>query len=393
MLLVTGTVTTALQVNGLPALWQSSYGRVLLIKLGVVALVLAAGGYNLLVLRPRVVAMGGPEPKRQRDRRGRAALLARSARDYLRTMRIEVAGAIVLLLAAGVLTSFSPPRTPMQANQLEASGNAGNYDVALKVAPGSPGINTFELRVEPERGAEPSMDLVRLLFQPTSGSVAQSELDLQLAGEGLYVGRGASLSQAGAWQVQAALQPIGGREQRANLSVEVRPTPEGPGPALERALDTSFLVGLGLAIVGAVLVVFGATEGLGSRTRGVLALGVATLLVGAGGFVSVRERWEPIEVTTNIPTLIDVQRGKEIYEARCVSCHGVQGRGDGPDAASLRPPPADMRAHVPYHPDEDLAAFIRDGIPGTAMPAYRDQLTDQQILQLIAYVRDLVRTP
>jgi len=34
--------------------------------------------------------------------------------------------------------------------------------------------------------------------------------------------------------------------------------------------------------------------------------------------------------------------GRALYDATCASCHGVDGRGDGPAAAALWPPPADL---------------------------------------------------
>jgi mono/diheme cytochrome c family protein len=39
-----------------------------------------------------------------------------------------------------------------------------------------------------------------------------------------------------------------------------------------------------------------------------------------------------------------VEQGQQLYRANgCASCHGASGRGDGPLAASLRFPPADLR--------------------------------------------------
>lgn len=40
-----------------------------------------------------------------------------------------------------------------------------------------------------------------------------------------------------------------------------------------------------------------------------------------------------------MPTAAD---GAAFYEANCTSCHGPEGRGDGPAAAGLKPKPADL---------------------------------------------------
>ncbi|MGH2617676.1 MAG: c-type cytochrome, partial [Thermomicrobiales bacterium] len=74
-------------------------------------------------------------------------------------------------------------------------------------------------------------------------------------------------------------------------------------------------------------------------------------------------------------------------------CHGAGGRGDGPGAASLRRPPADLTVgHAIPHSDDDFAFWIANGIDGTDMPAFGDQLDDGQVSDVIAYVRSLQQT-
>jgi mono/diheme cytochrome c family protein len=74
---------------------------------------------------------------------------------------------------------------------------------------------------------------------------------------------------------------------------------------------------------------------------------------------------------------------------RCVSCHGARGRGDGPLAASLTPPPADLVLHVPQHPDGELFWYVSRGSPGTAMPAWDTVLSEDDRWSLVHYLRDL----
>lgn len=50
-------------------------------------------------------------------------------------------------------------------------------------------------------------------------------------------------------------------------------------------------------------------------------------------------------------------------------------------------PPADLSVHVPLHSDRQLFVWIRDGMPGTAMPAFRDQLTAEERWHLLHYLK------
>ena len=80
----------------------------------------------------------------------------------------------------------------------------------------------------------------------------------------------------------------------------------------------------------------------------------------------------------------DVEHGKKLFEGMCARCHGIDGTGDeGPNLnrSSL------TRAGG----DEALRAVIRDGIPDRGMPRVR-RLTDNELNQLVAYVRSLGRT-
>lgn len=85
------------------------------------------------------------------------------------------------------------------------------------------------------------------------------------------------------------------------------------------------------------------------------------------------------------------QDGKPIFEQRCATCHGLEGRGDGPLAPFLSPRPASLiSAGTSVKTDEELFEIIANGKPRTAMPGWRDTLTEQQQWDLVAYIRALV---
>jgi len=83
--------------------------------------------------------------------------------------------------------------------------------------------------------------------------------------------------------------------------------------------------------------------------------------------------------------------GGALYRANCVACHGPRGRGDGDAGLDLVPSPAllsrlmDVQGSV----DEYLLWTIAEGgLPfSTAMPAFKDRLSEDHIWQIVAYLR------
>ncbi len=84
--------------------------------------------------------------------------------------------------------------------------------------------------------------------------------------------------------------------------------------------------------------------------------------------------------------------GAALYPQHCASCHGAEGRGDGPAAKGLRIPPADLtQEHLWAHSDGELFWWLSHGIVSAegevAMPGFSGTLSDDQIWHLIDYVR------
>lgn len=96
---------------------------------------------------------------------------------------------------------------------------------------------------------------------------------------------------------------------------------------------------------------------------------------------------QTVEPSPNEPT--DAQAGKTLYENFCLSCHGPAGKGDGPAASTLQPPPADLTALLLSKDDAYLSARILEGKEGTAMAAWKNALSETQIRQIVAYLRAL----
>ncbi len=88
----------------------------------------------------------------------------------------------------------------------------------------------------------------------------------------------------------------------------------------------------------------------------------------------------------------DPEKGKQVFEKNCLGCHGPRGDGDSPIGKKLVPPAADLTsATTKKKPDAELVGIIQSGKPKTAMPPFKPALGEQQIRDVLAYVRSLGR--
>jgi len=99
-----------------------------------------------------------------------------------------------------------------------------------------------------------------------------------------------------------------------------------------------------------------------------------------------------------VPAHGDEAAGKAVYVRHCAECHGDSGRGDGPKSKKLGFHPRDFTfgafkcrctpsGQAPS--DADLERTIRRGLAGTPMQAYDKKLSDDEIRQVIPYLRTL----
>ncbi len=101
------------------------------------------------------------------------------------------------------------------------------------------------------------------------------------------------------------------------------------------------------------------------------------------------ERWDVVAYALSLSTPADaLQRGESLYQENCARCHGESGNGDGPDAAQA----GDVavftdQAFMAQLSAAEMASVIASGQGN--MPAFGDQLSQEDIWALTGYLRTL----
>jgi mono/diheme cytochrome c family protein len=80
-------------------------------------------------------------------------------------------------------------------------------------------------------------------------------------------------------------------------------------------------------------------------------------------------------------------RGAELYAANCQSCHGDATGGALKDI----PPPHNANGHTWHHADQQLTEMILNGITFSVeqqkMPGFKDQLSEEDVRAILAYIK------
>jgi copper transport protein len=210
LLLATGTGATILHMPLLAALWETSYGKVILVKIGLLALAMMLGAVNLLRTKPRLVAA-----------REHESLGFPTARLLRRTVRAEAILVTAAILAAALLSSLAPPAAAL-AKEGSALAHVGpgpvaetlhkaGYSVQVLVSPNrAVATNAFAIKLtkngEPVRGASITLEFAMLDMQ-----MANQEYQLTETQPGVYSRPAPALVMVGRWGLSFNVTPKQGQ--------------------------------------------------------------------------------------------------------------------------------------------------------------------------------------
>jgi copper transport protein len=392
ILLASGIASAFTHISLLESLYNTSYGRALLAKLALVMVLLAVAGTNAFFLRPQVI----DEESRSKTLQKRLSIMVRA----------EIALAIGVLVIAAVLIQYPTPRFEVAAQEnvetaaqavvgYESVQTANDVVVNLTITPSSVGTNSFQIIIFPESGGEVGEVLqVKLRFTPPDPDLGPSEIVADVVDPVIrqYKAVGAFFTERGDWEVDVDLRRREVDDVRAVFGVPVA------GSTFETGSRFDFPLSAGswatVAGVGAMLAALLMAIWVGQATRRpalaprLLRVGSAAALVIGVAVVAVSLLPEDAETTGNPidPTSTSIGIGRGLFEANCIQCHGVDGRGDGPLADTLPVAPADFRRHIPIHADEFFFTVMTNGL-GDVMPAFGDQLTEDERWHLLNFLK------
>lgn len=401
---LTGIANSPLVLGSGRNLVASDYGNLLLAKALLFSVAIGIGAANFFLVRRRAVG------------------------TLLWTVSAEIAiAALAVLTAAGLLTI--PPAAARQPRLVTTPvATAHLYDavddlaVHTIVSVPSPGNQTYQVALSEAETGAPAEDLQRvfLIFTPPDGAdLSEQRVETESVSDrpGLFEVRGAYTPVVGEWGIGVVLRRAGVSDERVDFSVPVEtpPPPERlppedtgidvPAPlgALWRLIPPTpyeWLPALSLFGLAGVLWVAAPTRNQAPTSRAsrlsalrtsVVALGVAaTLVAGSQALViAANAGGDPVLPTENpvAATAESIAAGEAAFRATCATCHGVDGRGDGPAAEGLSVRPSDLSIHVPFHTDAELFAFATRGISGTPMPGFARELNAEDRWDLINYLR------
>jgi copper transport protein len=388
----TGLYSAWRQVGNIPALTGTPYGQTLILKLILIVPLLGLGAFNLAVVTRKLRAAQTEERVEGWSNHFVSALIA------------EAVIVTLLLGVVGMLIGTPPARQVLQQQAgslriaLDASGQTGT----LIITPGTVGPNHYRLELGSGHEAHlrnPGVADATLRLSLPERQTGQIDVPLIGAAAGGFEAHGSELAFPGDWQMQVTVRTPGQPDWVAAttqpISSNAVPAQIPSPPPLFGVAGIAALALLVFGVAGIAFAIFGTTPtfrkeaaGLGSAAiiAGVVLLFQARLSVGAVAAV------DPAAGLASLDPAA-VVRGDALFSQNCALCHGVDARGDGPGAASLTRPPADLTAgHALMHTDDDYAYWIENGIEGTDMPAFGDELEDGAIRDVIAYVRSLQQT-
>ncbi len=231
VLTLTGVYSAYLRIGTLEALFNTVYGRALLVKLVIALPMLALGAVNFLITTPamrRAAAQPGGSPE--------------TVARFRNLLFAEVFLAVLLLAWVGVFTSLPPARAASSLAGSTATTQADDLSVMLNVNPGRSGLNTFTAFLTSNEKPVADAQDVSIEFNSLSMEMPASKAHLANQGDGKYSLTGGYLSMSDLWDVKVVVIRPGKFDVYADYKMDLTSVSAAPQQLPWRAAAAALIV-------------------------------------------------------------------------------------------------------------------------------------------------------
>jgi len=194
VLILTGIYASILRVGSVSALFNSTYGLALDLKLVIAMPMLALGGINFLFTSPGM--------RRAAVKPGGSPVLVKRFSGLLTG---EATLGVMILLWVGIFTTLPPVKIASIPVGFNKSTQADDLTIQLTIDPGRPGINTFTATIISSGKPVTNAQEVSLEFTSITGAVPSSKAALISQGNGIYSLQGGYLAMPDKWDIKVVV--------------------------------------------------------------------------------------------------------------------------------------------------------------------------------------------
>ncbi len=369
----------ALNFFASPAEIASSYGGALGKKLLLLCLLLLAGAWQHLALRPVLLA-------RIRGKLARAGLRFRAA-SSVPMLRLEALLALATLLTVAWLSATPIPEPQLASADAiapQSTQTTGDFTITAAALPGGPGVNTYDLLVSRAGAPAPKLNVYLQLVHPEQGR-RSPWYRAEAAEAGLYVAAGDDINRAGAWQALVDIVEAD-KSTRVAFSWAIS---EAAAVQQNRAANLPQIFSLAAVMCALAGLAYPAGKRLLAKMNlslascllagGAVAVALAAMGIGAALIAERQREYErainppPERVNAVLPDAESLARGAALYEVHCLLWQG--------QSADFRA----LRTQLRSVGDDFLFAVVKDGWRN--LPRCSGELGERQIWDVVNYFR------
>jgi copper transport protein len=190
-LVAAGVLSGFLEVRSWQALWHTTYGQLLLVKVALLTPLVALGAFNNRVSVPVLRSGGTTRPARRR---------------FVRAVAAELVLMVAVVGVTAALVAEPPAKAAVVAGPASRDGRVGPFDYSLVVDPARAGSNEIHVYVLDTSGAPARVDEITVSATLPAASIGPLRMEMTAAGPGHAVATAAELPLAGDWRLELSVR-------------------------------------------------------------------------------------------------------------------------------------------------------------------------------------------